>query len=293
MRSVECLAPPSILPASLDLPITSPSTPTSASGNQVYVRPHASSVEPLPAIAPLPSSPAQAIKQPVSGTTVTYANVENGVAYKAHISTSVFPQPRLAGFNKTNKPLKPESQVSMVRPVVNESKKPTGSATNGNTTRSPSNGNLFQRLPLQQQSVAPLQVRLPPQGPPRAAVVFPEPQAVRSKSPPCAESPVELVPEARDHPAGLDIDEFLPKHLQDTVRLGYHPQPEMSESEAMVAMVRGHKSLVTALSHRRKNIQIVLAMWSTKDARCALEQAIHMDDQSVIVDILNVITLKP
>lgn len=93
--------------------------------------------------------------------------------------------------------------------------------------------------------------------------------------------------------AGLDIDEFLPKHLQDTVRLGYVPQPEMSESEAMQAILRGHKSLVTALSHRRKNIQIVLATWSTKDARLGLEQAIHMDDQSVIVDILNVITLKP
>lgn len=93
--------------------------------------------------------------------------------------------------------------------------------------------------------------------------------------------------------AGLDIDEFLPKHLQDTLRLGYLPQPEMSESEAMQAIIRGHKSLVTALSHRRKNIQIVLATWSTKDARLGLEQAINMGDQSVIVDILNVITLKP
>jgi katanin p80 WD40 repeat-containing subunit B1 len=77
------------------------------------------------------------------------------------------------------------------------------------------------------------------------------------------------------------------------MRLGYQPQPEMSESEAMSAIIRGHKSLVTVLSHRRKNIHIILAMWSTKDARNALEQAIHMEDQSVIVDILNIITLKP
>uniref|UniRef100_T1KZE2 Katanin p80 subunit C-terminal domain-containing protein n=2 Tax=Tetranychus urticae TaxID=32264 RepID=T1KZE2_TETUR len=67
----------------------------------------------------------------------------------------------------------------------------------------------------------------------------------------------------------------------------------MSESEAMQAIIRGHKSVLTALAHRRKNLQIILAMWSTKDARSALEQAINMEDQSVIVDILNVITLKP
>ncbi|CAG2180551.1 unnamed protein product, partial [Oppiella nova] len=107
------------------------------------------------------------------------------------------------------------------------------------------------------------------------------------------DAPLELIPETRDHPAGLDLDEFLPKHLQDTMRLGIHPQPEMSESEAMSAIMRGHKSIVTVLSHRRKNMCIILAMWSSKDSRNALEQAIHMEDQSVIVDILNVITLKP
>ena len=131
-----------------------------------------------------------------------------------------------------------------------------------------------------------------------AAIIFPEPQQpVKKKtSPPASllfEERVEVIPETRDHPAGLDIDEFLPKHLQDTVRLGYHPQPEISESEAMTSIMRGHKSLVTALSHRKKNVQIVLALWSSKDPVKALEQAIHFDDQSIIVDVLNVINLKP
>ena len=134
-----------------------------------------------------------------------------------------------------------------------------------------------------------------------AAIIKPEPQqqSVQSKkSPPTSllmgnEERVELIPESRDRPAGLDIDEFLPKHLQDTVRQGYHPQPEISESEAMTSIMKGHKSLVTALSHRKKNVQIVLALWSSKDPVKALEQAIHFDDQSIIVDILNVINLKP
>lgn len=270
IRSVECLAPTN-RPVTLDLPITSPTTPVA--GTHLHLRPNASTVAPLPAIASLPVI--QPIKQPVSGTTVTFSNAN--ISYKAHISSSVFPpSSQLTGLNKFSKQSKLESQVSLVRPVVNE-------------TKYTMNGNPFEtKTCLPQQPVAP--VRLPPQAP-RSAVVFPEPQ-VRSNHPPQLESPVELIPEARDHPAGLDIDEFLPKHLQDTVRLGYHPQPEMSESEAMLAIVRGHKSLVTALSHRRKNIQIVLAMWSTKDARSGLEQAITMDDQSVIVDILNVLTCK-
>lgn len=135
-----------------------------------------------------------------------------------------------------------------------------------------------------------------------AAIIFPEPQQhqpVRKKSsPPTSlllgnEERIDVIPESRDRPAGLDIDEFLPKHLQDTVRQGYHPQPEISEAEAMTSIMRGHKSLVTALSHRKKNVQIVLALWSSKDPVKALEQAIHFDDPSIIVDVLNVINLKP
>jgi hypothetical protein len=134
-----------------------------------------------------------------------------------------------------------------------------------------------------------------------AAIIFPEPQQqpVRKKSSPPSsllfgnEERIDVIPETRDRPAGLDIDDFLPKHLQDTVRQGYHPQPEISESEAMTSIMRGHKSLVTALSHRKKNVQIVLALWSSKDPVKALEQAIHFDDPSIIVDVLNVINLKP
>lgn len=128
-----------------------------------------------------------------------------------------------------------------------------------------------------------------------AAIIYPEPK--KKPSPPASVSSderVDMIPETRDHPAGLDIDDFLPKHLQDTVRLGYpHPQPEISESEAMTSIMKGHKSLVTALSHRKKNVQIVLALWCQKDAVKGIEQAVHFEDQSIIVDILNVINLKP
>ena len=286
MRSAECLtlAPP-IRPASLEMPITNPSTPVIPHIQSTSrLRPN-TRIDPLPVIVPI--SAQASIRQPVSSTTVTFASSDNSISYKAHISTSILPPPIHLAALKTNKSIKSESQVSMVRPVINESKRVTyNNGIGDNNGHHPLDPIARKTLPPQTIAVQP---RLPTQVP-RAAVVFPE---QHFKSPPTPDSPVELIPETRDHPAGLDIDEFLPKHLQDTVRLGYVPQPEMSESEAMQAIIRGHKSLVTALSHRRKNIQIVLATWSTKDARLGLEQAIHMDDQSVIVDILNVITLKP
>jgi len=178
----------------------------------------------------------------------------------------------------------------MVRPTMNN----RNVSSNGTTSNGVHHPGVVMRktgpvAPVQPSRPTSLASPAKHQGP-RAAVVYPE---VVVKSPRSPDSPVELIPETRDHPAGLDIDEFLPKHLQDTLRMGYLPQPEMSESEAMQAIMRGHKSLVTALSHRRKNIQIVLATWSSKEPRQGLEQAINMGDQSVLVDILNVITLRP
>lgn len=130
-----------------------------------------------------------------------------------------------------------------------------------------------------------------------AAIVFPEPQRKRDTNNRHVNTNDDdmvdqLIPETRDCPAGLDIDDFLPKHLQDTLRLGLNVAPEISETEAMTCIMRGHKSLVTALAHRKKKIQIVLALWSSKDSVKALEQAVQLDDQSVIVDILNIINLK-
>lgn len=105
----------------------------------------------------------------------------------------------------------------------------------------------------------------------------------------------EYVPDTRDRPVGLSADEFLPKHLQESIRAGFpHPQPEMSEREGMTIISRAHRSLSAVLTHRKKNLHIVLAMWSSKDGRRALEYAIHRaDGPAVLVDVLNIIAMKP
>ncbi|XP_054917560.1 katanin p80 WD40 repeat-containing subunit B1 isoform X3 [Dermacentor andersoni] len=118
--------------------------------------------------------------------------------------------------------------------------------------------------------------------PPQKAVVHPE-----------QKQSVDYVPSQRDTPAGLDLDEFLPRHLQASLRLGSAGIPEMSEAEALSTIAEQHKTLLAVLHHRLKNIKIVLAQWSTKDPKMALDTAINMNDQSTLVDILNVVVLRP
>ena len=185
--------------------------------------------------------------------------------------------------------------VSIVRPVLNNAK------TNKTTHLQISDGNNSDKNILDDNITntsiinnnGPISYGDVITKPSPTASVFTELQSSKNKLLANVESPIELIPETRDHPTGFNLDDFLPKHLQDTIRFGYHPQPEMSESEAIQAILRGHKSVVTALSHRKKNLQIVLAMWNTKDPRSALEHSINVEDQSVIVDILNIVTLKP
>ncbi|XP_022241045.1 katanin p80 WD40 repeat-containing subunit B1-like isoform X2 [Limulus polyphemus] len=103
---------------------------------------------------------------------------------------------------------------------------------------------------------------------------------------------VEFVPDQRDHPVGLELEDFLPRHLQNSLRIGSQPQPEMSEAEAMSSIFKGHQSMITVFQHRRKNLQIVLAQWTTKEPQTALDAAINMNDMALIVDMLNIICLR-
>ncbi|CAN8001626.1 unnamed protein product, partial [Ixodes pacificus] len=103
----------------------------------------------------------------------------------------------------------------------------------------------------------------------------------------------KLVPSQRDVPAGLDLDEFLPRHLQASHHGGGLGVPEMSEAEAVGSIMEQHKTILAVLHHRLRNVKIVLAQWSTKDLKMALETALNIRDQSTLVDILNVIAMRP
>lgn len=95
---------------------------------------------------------------------------------------------------------------------------------------------------------------------------------------------------------------------------------EMSEAEVVNSMMRGHESMMTVLTSRHRSLQIIYSLWHNKDlkvinvpSKCksneikkerrfkgdtmgfqaAVESAVAMNDLSVIVDMLGILTLKP
>lgn len=105
----------------------------------------------------------------------------------------------------------------------------------------------------------------------------------------------EFVPMIADKPSGLDMDEFLPNSYRGRA-LGYAQLgvlPEMSEAEVLNSMMRGYESMMTVLNSRHRSLQIVYSLWHSKDLKAAVDSAVAMNDLSVIVDLLGVITLKP
>ena len=71
------------------------------------------------------------------------------------------------------------------------------------------------------------------------------------------------------------------------------PQTELSESEVTSSILKGHGNMMAVLTARSRHIEILRQMWHSKDAKTAAEQAVAFNDQSVIVDLLSVIVLRP
>lgn len=101
-----------------------------------------------------------------------------------------------------------------------------------------------------------------------------------------------IIPDARDGQCAglLDYSDFLPKHI---AQYGLEARPPVTELEALGVIAKGHKEAKAVLDYRRRQVAIVLAMWATKDARTALEYAVNLPERAVVVDILNVMVLKP
>lgn len=264
---------------------------------------------------PLPNSTATKSHQGSNNSPLNKMK-SSSLSRRSHTSLNSTTSSKFSSLSKS------KSQVSLVKPVlisngpsINSGGSGGGGHNNLRTSSSSSNiaekniTTMVRSLPLKTAPVQPMipSQRVQPQTPhyvvnqmpavKTAAVVFPTEQ---HPAKPCqsaapikqSSSQQDFIPETRDRPAQLDLDDFLPKHIQKTVRLGFS-QPEVSEPEAMNDMVRGHRSVVTALAHRKKSIQIILAVWSSKNPIKALDQAIQLEDESVLVDILNVINLKP
>ncbi|CAG9860367.1 unnamed protein product [Phyllotreta striolata] len=99
-----------------------------------------------------------------------------------------------------------------------------------------------------------------------------------------------FVPVCVDKPVGLDLDDFLPKNYGMP---GFQQQlPDMSEAEVLGVIMRGHEPMMDILNTRKRSLQLVLNHYRSKDMKAAVESALAMEDISVLVDVLGVITAK-
>ncbi|KAK0159154.1 hypothetical protein PV328_010075 [Microctonus aethiopoides] len=104
----------------------------------------------------------------------------------------------------------------------------------------------------------------------------------------------DFVPMLSDKPIGLDVDDFLPNSYAGSTRLGCNQgMAEMSEAEVINSIMRGHDSMMVVLTNRQRSLQIIYSLWHNKDIKSAIDSAVVMNDQSVIVDLLGVLNLKP
>ncbi|CAL1263426.1 unnamed protein product [Larinioides sclopetarius] len=112
---------------------------------------------------------------------------------------------------------------------------------------------------------------------------------MKAKSVPVAP---DYVPEQRDKPVGLDVDDFLPKSMQQCLGISHSVQPEVSEAEAMNVICREHQPLLMVFDSRLKKLQIALAVMKSKGHKVAAETAVSMNDPPVLVDYLSVLNRR-
>uniref|UniRef100_A0A8C5BYN0 Katanin p80 WD40 repeat-containing subunit B1 n=1 Tax=Gadus morhua TaxID=8049 RepID=A0A8C5BYN0_GADMO len=109
---------------------------------------------------------------------------------------------------------------------------------------------------------------------------FPSPNTFNS--PP----PINIIPSSRKEPIGLNVADFRPN--------SFHKGPEvLGDEEAQSQIKKGHDTMCVMLSSRQKNLEAVKAVWGSGDVKNCLDMAVAMNDRSIVVDLLNIVNLKP
>lgn len=100
----------------------------------------------------------------------------------------------------------------------------------------------------------------------------------------------DFVPISIDKPAGLEVNDFLPKTNQ--MFGSNHQLPHMSEAEVLGVIMKGYEPMISVIATRQRSLKIVINQYKSKDAKAAIDTALAMDDLAVIVDILGVLVEK-
>ncbi|XP_016142736.1 katanin p80 WD40 repeat-containing subunit B1-like [Sinocyclocheilus grahami] len=95
-----------------------------------------------------------------------------------------------------------------------------------------------------------------------------------------------IILSTRNEPIGLTAGDFL-SHARNA-KAGV-----MGDDEALAQIRKGHDTMCVMLTSRYKNLDTVRSVWASGDVKTSLDSAVSMNDLSIVVDILNIINLKP
>ncbi|KAF6214639.1 hypothetical protein GE061_009382 [Apolygus lucorum] len=102
----------------------------------------------------------------------------------------------------------------------------------------------------------------------------------------------DFIPMSAPHPAGLNFEDFLPKSYKE--RLSYtQGVPHKSEAEVFSTIFGSHDHIMGILDERVRRLHQIHTLWQTKDLKAAVETAVNLDDNAVIIDFLTAITPRP
>nr|CAB3257952.1 katanin p80 WD40 repeat-containing subunit B1 [Phallusia mammillata] len=98
-----------------------------------------------------------------------------------------------------------------------------------------------------------------------------------------------VIPADRQDPVDLDVNAFLPPKREASTA----PTTAANDNEAISIIRKGIQSMRIVLTNRHKNLEIVRALWTSGDVMTSINAAVKMEDQALVVDILNILVLKP
>nr|XP_055065890.1 katanin p80 WD40 repeat-containing subunit B1-like [Misgurnus anguillicaudatus]XP_055065893.1 katanin p80 WD40 repeat-containing subunit B1-like [Misgurnus anguillicaudatus]XP_055065900.1 katanin p80 WD40 repeat-containing subunit B1-like [Misgurnus anguillicaudatus]XP_055065910.1 katanin p80 WD40 repeat-containing subunit B1-like [Misgurnus anguillicaudatus]XP_055065919.1 katanin p80 WD40 repeat-containing subunit B1-like [Misgurnus anguillicaudatus] len=95
-----------------------------------------------------------------------------------------------------------------------------------------------------------------------------------------------IILSTRNEPIGLNAGDFL-SHARNS------KASVMGDEEALAQIRKGHDTMCVMLTSRYKNLYTVRSVWTSGDVKTSLDSAVSMNDLSIVVDILNIVNLKP
>uniref|UniRef100_A0AAR2LCN4 Katanin p80 WD40 repeat-containing subunit B1 n=1 Tax=Pygocentrus nattereri TaxID=42514 RepID=A0AAR2LCN4_PYGNA len=127
-----------------------------------------------------------------------------------------------------------------------------------------------------------------------ASLALPSRRIVTTSKP---KSSPAVIPSTRNEPVGLNVDFdlhfWIMLYVLVTMRWPLCVPEKLSDEEALAQIRKGHETMCVMLTSRYKNLDTVRAVWAAGDIKTSLDSAVSMNDLSIVVDILNIVNLKP